>query len=96
LLRPYCLYFYFVRHKDSKQREVIDQLRASKQRYTRGLMELPRDFSEDARQRREAELEKRAAQVEELEATLAHQVIGLGRARSALSSAIRILEARRN
>ena len=71
--------------KDPKQREVIDQLRAAKQRYTQLLMEVPKDFSAEARQRREAELEKRAAQVEELEATLAQQVSGLGRARRALS-----------
>src|SRR5258705_545760 len=64
--------------KDAKQREVIDQLRAAKQRYTQLLMEVPRDFSSEARQRREGELEKRTAQVEELEATLAHQVSGLG------------------
>ena len=71
--------------KDAKQREVIDQIRAAKQRYTQLLMEVPGDFSAEARQRREAELEKRAAQVEELEATLAQQVSGLGRARRALS-----------
>ena len=47
--------------KDAKQREVIDQLRAAKQRYTQLLMEIPRDFSAEARQRREAELEKRAS-----------------------------------
>ena len=71
--------------KDTKQREAIDQLRAAKQRFTQLLMELPKDFSTEARRRREAELEKRATQVEELEATLAHQVSGLGRARSGLS-----------
>ena len=71
--------------KDTKQREVIDQLRAAKQRYTQFLMEIPEDFSPETRQRREAELEKRAAQVEELEAALAQQVSGLGRARRALS-----------
>src|ERR1700722_10037965 len=48
-------------------------------------MEVPRDFSAEARQQREAELEKRAAQVEELEATLARQVSGRGRARRALN-----------
>ena len=70
--------------KDQKQREVIDQLRAAKQRYTQLLLEVPKDFSAEARQRREAELEKRATQVEQLEATLARQVSGLGRARGAL------------
>ena len=71
--------------KDAKQREIIDELRAAKQRYTQLLMEIPKDFSAEARQRREAELERRAAQVEELETTLARQVSGLGQARRALS-----------
>ena len=71
--------------KDAKQREVIDQMRAAKQLYTRLSMEVPKDFSTEARQRRKAELEKRATQVELLEATLARQVSGLGRARRALS-----------
>ena len=71
--------------KNAKQRELIDQLRAAKQRYTQLLLEVPKDFSAESRQRREAELEKRAAHVEELEAALAHQVSGLGRARRALS-----------
>ena len=71
--------------KDAEHREVIDQLRAAKQRYTQLLMEMPRDFSAEARRRRETELEKRATQVEQLEATLARQVSGLGRARRALS-----------
>ena len=34
----------------SKQREVIDQLRAAKQRYTQLSMEAPKDFSAEARQ----------------------------------------------
>ena len=71
--------------KDAKQREIIDELRAAKQRYTPLLMEVPKDFSAEARQRREAELERRAAQVEDLETTLARQVSGLGQARRALS-----------
>ena len=71
--------------KNAKQREVIDRLRVAKQRCTQLLMEVPKDFSAEARQRRERELEKRAAQVEELEATLARHVSGLGRARRALS-----------
>jgi tetratricopeptide (TPR) repeat protein len=71
--------------KDPKQRQVIDELRAAKQRYTQLLMEVPKDFAAEARQRREAELEKRAGQVEQLESILARQVSGLGRARRALS-----------
>jgi len=72
--------------KDAKQREIIDQLRAAKHRYTQLLMEVPKDVSAEARQLRKAELGKRVAQVEELEATLAQQVSGLGRgARRALS-----------
>ena len=71
--------------EDPKQREVIDRLRAAKQRYTQLYMESPKDFSAEALERREDELKKRAARVEELEATLARQVSGLGRARRALS-----------
>ena len=71
--------------KDAKQREIIDQLREAKQRYTQLLMEVPRDVSAEARQRRQAELKTRAGEVEQLEATLARQVSGLGRARRALS-----------
>jgi tetratricopeptide (TPR) repeat protein len=78
--------------KDPKQREVIDQLRAAKQRYTQLLMETPKDFSAEARQRREAELEKRAAQVEQLEAALARQVSGLGHARRALSVTVAAIQ----
>jgi tetratricopeptide (TPR) repeat protein len=66
--------------KDAKQPEVIDQLRAAKQRFTQLSMEERRDFSAEDRRQRETGLEKRAAQVKQLEATL-----GLGRARRALS-----------
>ena len=76
--------------KDAKQPEVIEQLRAAKQRYTQLLIEVPKDFSAEARRRREAEMGNRAMRVEQLEATLARQVSGLGRARSALS--IRLAE----
>ncbi len=70
------------------QRALIDQLRTAKQRYTQSLMERPKDFSAESHQRREADLEKQAAQVEQLEATLARQVSDLGRARRALSVAV--------
>ena len=56
-------------------------------------MEVPKDFSAEARQRREAELEKRAAQVEQFEAMLARQVSGLGRARRALSVTVAEVQA---
>ena len=71
--------------KNAKEREVIDRLRAARQQYTQLLMEIPGDVSAEARQRRHAELKTRGGEVEQLEATLARQVSGLGRARRALS-----------
>ena len=70
---------------DPKQRAIVDELRSAKQRLTKLVMEVPKDFSESARQKRDAEKEKLSAQVEQLEAGLARQVAGLGRARRALS-----------
>ncbi len=49
------------------------------------LLEMPKDVSEQARQRREAESETLFKKVEEMESSLARQVAGLGRARRALS-----------
>jgi CHAT domain-containing protein/Flp pilus assembly protein TadD len=70
---------------DPKQREIIEQLRAAKQRLTKLLMEVPKDLSEQARQQRAAEKEKLSAEVEQLEGGLAREVAGLGKARRALS-----------
>ena len=70
---------------DPKQRAIVDELRSAKQRLTKLILEVPKDFSESARQKRDAEKEKLSAQVEQLEGGLARQVAGLGRARRALS-----------
>jgi CHAT domain-containing protein/Tfp pilus assembly protein PilF len=64
---------------DPRQREIIAQLRAAKQR----LMQL--DLFEPAQKQRAAEKGKLFTKVEQLEAGLARQVVGLGKARRALS-----------
>ncbi len=70
---------------DPKQREKVDQVRQAKQRLMQLVMQVPKDFTDEARQRREMERERLSKQVEEMEAALARQVAGLGRARRALS-----------
>lgn len=69
---------------DPKQRAVIEQLRAAKQRLTQLTLEVPKDLSEEQHKERVAEQESLAAEIEQLEAGLARQVAGLGRARRAL------------
>jgi tetratricopeptide (TPR) repeat protein len=70
---------------DPKQREIIAQLQAAKQRRMQLVLEVPKDLSEAAQKRRAAEKEKLSAEVEHLEGGLARQVAGLGKARRALS-----------
>ena len=70
---------------DPKQREIIEQLRAAKQRLMQLVLEVPKDLSEAAQKRRAAEKEKLSTEVEQLEAGLARRVAGLGKARRALS-----------
>src|SRR5205823_1178500 len=70
---------------DPKQREIIQQLRAAKQRLMQLVLEVPKDLSEAAQKRRTAEKEKLSTEVQQLEAGLARQVAGLGKARRALS-----------
>ncbi len=70
---------------DPKQREIIEQLRAAKQRLTQLQLEVPKDLSEQAQKQRAAENEKLSTEVEQLEGSLARQVAGLGHARRALS-----------
>lgn len=70
---------------DPKQREIIEQLRADKQRLTQLQLEVPKDLSELAQKERAAEKEKLSAEIEQLEGGLARQVAGLGKARRALS-----------
>ena len=70
---------------DPKQREIIEQLQAGKQRLMQLVLEVPKDLSEAARKQRAAEKGKLSTEVEQLEAGLARQVTGLGKARRALS-----------
>jgi tetratricopeptide (TPR) repeat protein len=70
---------------DPKQREIIEQLRAAKQRLTQLQLEVPKDLTEQALKQRDAEKEKLSSKVEQLEGGLARQVAGLGKARRALS-----------
>src|SRR5262249_29856912 len=70
---------------DPKQRGVVEQLRAARQRLMQLVVEVPKDLSEAARKQRAAEKEKLSAEVEHFEASLARQVTGLGKARRALS-----------
>src|SRR5206468_11376452 len=69
---------------DPKQREIVAQLRAAKQRLMQLVLEVPKDVSEAARKRRVAEKEKLSTEVEQLEGGLARQVAGLRKARRAL------------
>ena len=70
---------------DSKQREIIEQLRAAKQRLTQLQLEAPNDLSKPVQKQRASEKEKLSSKVEQLESGLARRVAGLGKARRALS-----------
>jgi tetratricopeptide (TPR) repeat protein len=70
---------------DLKQREIITQLRGAKQRLMQFAIEVPKDLSEAGQKQRAAEKEKLSTEVDQLEAGLARQVAGLGKARRALS-----------
>jgi tetratricopeptide (TPR) repeat protein/CHAT domain-containing protein len=78
---------------DPKQREIIEQLRAAKQRLMQLVLEVPKDLSEAAQKQRAAEKEKLSTEVEQLEAGLARQVAGLGKARRALSVTVAQVQA---
>ncbi len=65
-------------------RAILDQLRSTKQRLTRLLLEIPKDVSAPGLQKRSAELEGLTKEVEQMEGALARHVAGLGRARRAL------------
>jgi CHAT domain-containing protein/Tfp pilus assembly protein PilF len=71
--------------EDPKQHAAVDELRSAKQRLMQLQLETPKDTSEEALKKRDAEKKELSDQVEELEAGLARQVAGLGRARRALS-----------
>lgn len=70
---------------EPKKREIVEQLRVAKQRLMQLVLEIPNDSSEPTRKRRAAEQEKLSNEVEQLEAGLARQVAGVGKARRALS-----------
>jgi tetratricopeptide (TPR) repeat protein len=52
---------------DPKQREIIERLRAAKQRLTQLQLEVPKDLSEQAQKQRADEKEKLSTEVEQLE-----------------------------
>jgi len=68
-----------------KQHEIVERLRAAKQRLMQLVLEVPKDLSEQAQKRRAAEKAKVSMEVEQLEAGLAHQVTRLGKTRRALT-----------
>jgi CHAT domain-containing protein/Tfp pilus assembly protein PilF len=70
---------------DPKQREIIKQLRAAKQRLMQLQLETPKDTSEEALKKRDAEKKELSTEVEQLEGGLARKVADLGHARRALS-----------
>ncbi|PWT82250.1 MAG: hypothetical protein C5B58_08550, partial [Acidobacteria bacterium] len=70
---------------DPKQREIISQLHGAKQQLMQLVLEVPKDLSEAAQKQRTAEKEKLSTEIDHLEAGLARQVAGLGKARRALS-----------
>ena len=69
---------------DPRQREVIEQLRAAKQALMQLVLDVPKDLSEAAKKKRVAEKEERSREIEQLEAGLARQMAGVGKARRAL------------
>lgn len=69
---------------DPAQRETIDHLRSLKQRLWQLELEIPKDFSSDARQRRAEQRGALAQQSDLLEATLARAVAKFGSARHGL------------
>jgi CHAT domain-containing protein/Tfp pilus assembly protein PilF len=78
---------------DPKKRLIVDELRSAKQRLTQSQQDVPKDLSDRAQKQRTAEKEKLSAKVEQLEADLARQVAGLGKARRALSVTVAQVQA---
>jgi CHAT domain-containing protein/tetratricopeptide (TPR) repeat protein len=70
---------------DSKQKDVVSELRALKRRLMRLQLETPTDVSKEGLKKRNAEKEELSEKREELEAALATRVVGLGHSRRALS-----------
>jgi CHAT domain-containing protein len=71
--------------KNPRQQEAVTELRGTKQRLMQFQLETPKDLSPEAIRKRDAENKELSEKVEELEAGLARQVAGLGRARRALT-----------
>ena len=70
---------------DPKQRENVERLRSAKQRLTQLQLEVPKDLSQQAQKQRALAKEKLSSEVEQLEGGLARQIVGVGKARRALS-----------
>jgi tetratricopeptide (TPR) repeat protein len=76
-----------------EQREVIIELLAAKQRLMQVSLQAPNIFAEDVKRRRDIEKQQLSNRVDELEARLARQVAGLGKARRALSITVEQVQA---
>jgi tetratricopeptide (TPR) repeat protein len=71
--------------KDPAQREMIERLQSLKQRLWQMELEVPKDLSSAARQRREEQRTSLTQQSDQLESSLARSVEKLGNARRALA-----------
>jgi CHAT domain-containing protein len=71
--------------ENPQHRESITEARRCKQRLMQLILEAPKNLSDAAAKRRETEKQALSQRVEEIEAALARQVVGLGRARRALN-----------
>jgi tetratricopeptide (TPR) repeat protein len=71
--------------QDPKQHEIVNELRSAKERLLQWQLETPKGASKDELLKHDRENKELSSKVEELEASLARQVAGLGRARRELS-----------
>jgi tetratricopeptide (TPR) repeat protein len=71
--------------EEPRQRGVIAELLGAKERFMQVSLEVPKELSNDARERRDTEKQQLFHQIEELEGQLARQVGGVGKARRALN-----------
>lgn len=69
-----------------EQRGIVAELNVARQRLMQVSLEAPKYPAEDARERRDTEKKRLSDRVDELEARLAREVAGLGKARRALGS----------
>lgn len=70
---------------DPKQRELLAELRAAKQRMMQVAMEVPSQVNEETVKRREVGRDTLGKEVQQLEAAVARQVSGMGMSRRAVS-----------